>query len=81
MMHAKVAIVDDAWACVSSHNLDRLSSRLNLENGVVSEDAVFITALNDQFDLDLDNSLTEPPALPTWNRLADPLLRLAGKVL
>ncbi|EKV29234.1 Cardiolipin synthetase [Caenispirillum salinarum AK4] len=80
MMHAKVAIVDDAWACVSSHNLDRLSSRLNLENGVTSEAPSFIAALNDQFDRDLENSITEPPALESWKPMLDPLLRLFGRV-
>jgi cardiolipin synthase A/B len=40
-LHAKVALVDDAWATVGSSNLDPLSLSLNLEANVMLRDAAF----------------------------------------
>lgn len=81
MMHAKIALVDDAWASVSSLNLDRLSTRLNLENGVVCEDPAFIAALAEQFDRDIGDSDDFAPEPTPWHPVVDPLLRLAGRLL
>lgn len=40
-LHAKVAVVDEAWATVGSSNIDPLSLLLNLEANVVVQDAEF----------------------------------------
>lgn len=78
MMHAKTAVIDDAWAFVGSLNLDRLSFRINLEAAVVSRRPDFVAALAEQVDRDLARCQTEvPPA--RFHPLADPLLRLAGR--
>ncbi len=61
LLHAKLATVDDTWGHVSSLNLDRLSSRLNLENAVTSADPAFVGALNEQFERDLRTSRREVP--------------------
>lgn len=52
MLHAKLAIIDD-WTCVGSFNLDLLSAKLNLENGIVSESADLRAALAAQLEVDL----------------------------
>ena len=49
-LHAKVALVDDAWATVGSSNIDPLSLLLNLEANVVVRDAGFTRALAREFD-------------------------------
>ncbi|WP_084191634.1 cardiolipin synthase ClsB [Algiphilus aromaticivorans] len=43
--HAKVAVVDDAWATVGSSNLDPFSLSLNLEANLVIRDSAFNRAL------------------------------------
>lgn len=81
MLHAKLAVVDDRWAAVGSMNLDRLSFRLNLENAVVGHDAAFVEAVAARIEADATDSLPHPPELPHWNRVLDPVLRLAGRIL
>lgn len=81
MMHAKVAVADGRFAAVSSLNLDRMSTRLNLENGVVSQDAAFIAAVEAQFDRDMADSDPAAPEPTPWHPVVDPLLRLAGRLL
>lgn len=81
MMHAKIAVVDGTWASVSSLNLDRMSTRLNLENGVVSEEPSFIAAVDRQFDRDIENSDARAPEPTPWHPVIDPVLRLAGRLL
>ena len=44
-LHAKVAVVDDAWATIGSSNLDPLSLSLNLEANVLLADAAFNQSL------------------------------------
>ena len=44
-LHAKVAVVDDAWATVGSSNCDGLSLFLNQEANVVVKDPVFARTL------------------------------------
>lgn len=79
MMHAKLAVADDAWAAVSSHNLDRLSSRINLENGVVSTDPAFVALVAEQFDRDHAAASTEEPERPIWDPVIEPVLRWAAR--
>ena len=44
-LHAKVAVVDDAWATVGSSNIDPLSLLLNLEANVIVHDEPFAAVL------------------------------------
>lgn len=53
MIHCKIALVDGAWASVSSFNLDISSFWLNLESGVVGTDPGFCAAIADQLDRDI----------------------------
>ncbi|TDM08687.1 MAG: cardiolipin synthase ClsB [Ideonella sp. MAG2] len=46
-LHAKVAVVDEAWATVGSSNIDPLSLLLNLEANVVVDDAGFAAEVSD----------------------------------
>lgn len=62
MLHAKLALVDDAWAMVSSYNLDLFSARLNLEAGVMSSSPRLIGELAGQLDADFHDS---EPMRPT----------------
>lgn len=48
MLHAKIALADNDWCAVSSFNLDLLSLRMNLENGVVSRSSALYGALAEQ---------------------------------
>lgn len=49
-LHAKVAVVDEAWATVGSSNIDPLSLLLNLEANVVVRDAGFTAKLAGEID-------------------------------
>jgi cardiolipin synthase len=81
MMHAKLAVVDGALASVSSHNLDRLSCRFNLENGLVSDDPVFVAAVEREFAADLAESAPDPPPPGDRRPLLEPLLRMARRLV
>jgi cardiolipin synthase len=49
-LHAKVAVVDEAWATVGSSNIDPLSLLLNLEANVLVRDAGFARAVAAEFE-------------------------------
>ncbi|UDF35057.1 UNVERIFIED_ORG: cardiolipin synthase ClsB [Shinella sp. XGS7] len=49
-LHAKVAVVDEAWATVGSSNIDPLSLLLNLEANVLVRDAAFARAVAAEFE-------------------------------
>lgn len=71
MMHAKTAIIDDAFVTIGSYNLDERSRRKNLEINLVVEDEAFTEHVRAWFDRDLANaSLID---LYEWR--ARPLLR------
>lgn len=55
-LHAKIGIVDDAWATVGSSNIDPLSLLLNLEANLVVTDAGFSTQLRAAMDAALAES-------------------------
>ena len=55
-LHAKAALVDDAWATVGSSNIDPLSLLLNLEANLVVEDAGFANALANELAQALSES-------------------------
>lgn len=49
-LHAKVAVVDEAWATVGSSNIDPLSLLLNLEANVIVRDGEFARAVAREFE-------------------------------
>jgi cardiolipin synthase len=53
VLHAKTAVVDDAWSTVGSSNLDPLSLRQNLEVNAVFDDARVTAGLAAMFEEDL----------------------------
>ncbi|QOC23208.1 phospholipase D family protein [Wenzhouxiangella sp. AB-CW3] len=46
-VHAKIVVIDDEVAVVTSHNFDPRSERYNTENGVIVEDRRFAAALSE----------------------------------
>ena len=56
MMHAKTAIIDDAWATAGSFNLDNLSFLFNNEINISSTDPSFVSILKQHFLEDIQAS-------------------------
>jgi cardiolipin synthase len=54
MLHAKTAIVDDAFTTIGSYNLDQRSWRKNLEVNLAVEDPAFARHVRHWFERDLD---------------------------
>jgi cardiolipin synthase len=52
VMHAKTAIIDDAFATIGSYNLDERSWRKNLEVNLAIEDEAFARHVRESFDQD-----------------------------
>jgi cardiolipin synthase len=88
-LHAKVAVVDDAWATVGSSNIDPLSLLLNLEANVVIHDVDFAAALNQRLvqAMAVSAAVPGPPAGFMWSGwlrrgliawMANVYLRIAG---
>ncbi len=88
-LHAKVAVVDEAWATVGSSNIDPLSLLLNLEANVVVRDPGFAAdlAASLQRAFDLSAEVTGAPVRTGWRRwlhrglvawMANVYLRVAG---
>lgn len=57
MMHAKTAVIDEAWAMVGSSNLDNLSLLLNYEDTIVASDKRFVAQVKKHFEHDTENSV------------------------
>ncbi len=55
-LHAKVGVVDEAWATVGSSNIDPLSLLLNLEANVMVRDVGFARAVAVEFETALQSS-------------------------
>jgi cardiolipin synthase len=72
MLHAKTAVVDDAWAVVGSYNFDHRSLSHDLEVAVVVAEASFARRLREQTLADLGRchevTLAEHEARP-WSRM------------
>ena len=76
-LHAKLALVDEAWATVGSSNLDPLSLSLNLEANVLVRDRDFNAHVHDRLQWLIDHHCREidkdslPPRTPlrTLSRL------------
>jgi cardiolipin synthase len=56
VLHAKVVVVDDAWATVGSLNFDNVSLRCNLEANLVTTDTKTVGELAEHFETDLTQS-------------------------
>ena len=61
MLHAKTAIIDDAFTTIGSFNLDRRSWRKNLEANLVVQDAAFARHVRSWFERDLESSVRVDP--------------------
>ena len=68
-LHAKVAVVDGAWATVGSSNIDPLSLLLNLEANVIVQDAPFATdlALRIEAAMAASQEVLRPPVGAGWS--------------
>lgn len=77
MIHAKVLIVDDAWAVIGTTNIDNRSFEHNDEVNVAFADPTVTARLRNDFEADLASS--DEVTLETW--LARPLLeKIVGPV-
>jgi cardiolipin synthase len=56
MLHAKTAIIDDAFTTIGSYNLDERSWRKNLEVNLAVEDADFARHVRSWFERDLEKA-------------------------
>jgi cardiolipin synthase A/B len=67
-LHAKVAVIDDAWATVGSSNIDPFSLLLSREANVVAHDRTFAAQLRTSLELALQRSAHQ--ILPSaWHRI------------
>ncbi len=66
-LHAKVAVIDDAWATVGSSNIDPFSLLLSREANVVAHDRVFAAQLRASLELALQRSAHQIH-LGAWHR-------------
>jgi cardiolipin synthase len=57
MLHAKTAIIDDAFTTIGSFNLDRRSWRKNLEANLAVQDAAFARHVRSWFERDLESAV------------------------
>jgi cardiolipin synthase len=64
MLHAKTAIIDDAFTTIGSYNLDERSWLKNLEINVAIEDAPFAQHVRRWFEHDLSRAV--PVGLEVW---------------
>lgn len=54
--HTKAGTVDGEWGTLGSLNLDSASLRYNFEANLVTSDSVFVSALDEQFERDLESA-------------------------
>jgi cardiolipin synthase len=70
MLHAKTAVIDDAWAIVGSYNFDHRSQHHQLESAAVVVDEDFARRLRDQTMADLaqcrEVHLEDHESRPAW---------------
>jgi len=83
--HAKLALIDTAWASVGSANLDVRSLRLNFELNVVVHSESVVTELEktllEDFALSKAVNIESVQARSTKTRLIENICRLMGPVL
>jgi len=84
-MHAKVLIIDDCWASVGSANFDNRSLFLNFEMNCLFESKSVVNELEEEFLLDLANSIRVSPSefekRPFVGKLAENTCRLLSPIL
>jgi cardiolipin synthase len=88
-LHAKAAVVDDAWATLGSSNFDGLSLFVNHEANIIVRDANFSMVLRDTIARGVAEGTTitvEDVAQFSWlrrvgNRLAYLLYRAVLKII
>lgn len=66
MMHAKTAVIDGAWTCIGSYNLDNVSLLYNLEVALEVLDAELGAAMDQQFESDA--ARCRPLSIDAWQR-------------
>jgi len=66
-LHAKVAVIDDAWATVGSSNIDPFSLLLAREANVIVRDAGFATELRTRVERAMTRGATEL-SLANWQK-------------
>jgi cardiolipin synthase A/B len=77
VLHAKSAVIDDAWATVGSANLDYLSFFGNHEANLVATEPAFVAALKRDFLADLEGAREVEPS--EWRRGWHPVATLIGR--
>jgi len=55
MMHAKTAVIDDAWSIIGSYNFDHRSLLHQLESVAIVADPTLAACLRDQTLADISN--------------------------
>lgn len=76
-LHAKVAVVDDAWATVGSSNIDPVSLLLAREANVVVRDRTFVRELRDSLT-DAIEAGAKPVERERWARMGLPMRMATG---
>jgi cardiolipin synthase len=70
MLHAKTAVIDDAWSVVGSYNFDHRSQHHQLESAAVVVNEDFARRLRDQTLADLaqchEVTLEDHESRPIW---------------
>ncbi len=82
MVHAKTALIDDAWSTVGTANLDNLSLIGNYEVNLEVTDADMNSKMAEVFELDLTNcrelTLEEWVRRPLMVKFSEALLKPLG---
>jgi cardiolipin synthase len=77
MMHAKTAVIDDAWAIVGSYNFDHRSLFHNLEVAALVADSAFAQNMREQTLADIANAseltLKQHKLRPWYQKLLEPI--------
>jgi cardiolipin synthase len=76
-LHAKVAVVDDAWATVGSSNIDPVSLLLAREANVVVQDRTFVRELRGSL-MDAIEAGAKPVERERWARMGLPMRMATG---
>ena len=78
-IHSKTTVVDGAWACIGSSNIDSLSLLFNYEADVASSDKEFVAELTWHFIEDSKSAREIPRATwrlrPVWEKVIEQLVR------
>src|SRR5947208_4869838 len=85
MMHAKIVLVDSAWASVGTANLDNRSLHLNFEVNCLIYSPAAVAELEEAYQHDLTTAIRLKPRVyahrPLASRLVENACRLMSPVL